>query len=39
MAGQAQAAARSGEAVNPRAHERSGIARTLGVNIVHLSRD
>jgi 1,4-dihydroxy-2-naphthoyl-CoA hydrolase len=39
MAGQAQAAARSDEAVNPRAHERSGIGRTLGVKIAHLSRD
>jgi len=39
MTGQAQAAARLGEAVNPRARERSGIARTLGVKIVHLSRD
>jgi uncharacterized protein (TIGR00369 family) len=38
MAGQAQAA-RSGETVNPRAHERSGIAHTLGVTITHLSRD
>jgi 1,4-dihydroxy-2-naphthoyl-CoA hydrolase len=39
MPGQAQTAARADEAVNPRAHERSGIARTLGVKIVHLSRD
>jgi uncharacterized protein (TIGR00369 family) len=39
MAGQAQAAVHSGEAVNPRAHERSGIARTLRVKITHLSRD
>ena len=27
------------ESVNPRAYERSGIARTLGVNVTHLSRD
>ena len=39
MAGQAQAAVRSGNGVNPRAHERSGIARTLGVKIVEISRD
>src|ERR1043166_8178355 len=39
MARQTQAALRSGEDVNPRAHERSGIARTLGVQITHLSRD
>jgi len=39
MAGRAQAALRGGEDVNPRAHERSGIARTLGVRITHLSRD
>jgi uncharacterized protein (TIGR00369 family) len=38
MAARAQAA-HSGEAVNPRAYERSGIARTLGVNMTHLSRD
>jgi 1,4-dihydroxy-2-naphthoyl-CoA hydrolase len=39
MARAAQTAAPGGEAVNPRAHERSGIARTLGVKIAHLSRD
>jgi 1,4-dihydroxy-2-naphthoyl-CoA hydrolase len=39
MAGQPQAAVRGGDGVNPRAHERSGIARTLGVKIVEISRD
>jgi uncharacterized protein (TIGR00369 family) len=39
MAAGAQTAAPGGEDVNPRAHERSGIARTLGVKIAHLSRD
>ncbi len=38
MSEQAQAV-RSGESVNPRAYERSGIAHTLGVNVTHLSRD
>ena len=39
MARRAQAALSSGEDVNPRAHQPSGIARTLGVRITHLSRD
>jgi 1,4-dihydroxy-2-naphthoyl-CoA hydrolase len=39
MAGGSQAAAPAVEDVNPRAHQRSGIARTLGVEITHLSRD
>jgi len=39
MAGRAHAALPSGEDVNPRARQRSGIARTLGVEITHLSRD
>jgi uncharacterized protein (TIGR00369 family) len=39
MADASQAVARGGDAVNPRAHEPSGIARTLGVQITHLSRD
>jgi len=39
MARQAQVALRSGEDINPRAHQRSGIARTLGVEITHVSRD
>jgi uncharacterized protein (TIGR00369 family) len=39
MADGAQAAARSGQDVNPRAWDGAGIARTLGVTITHLSRD
>jgi len=39
MAEAAHAAKRECEAVNPRAHQRSGIACTLGVEITHLSRD
>jgi uncharacterized protein (TIGR00369 family) len=39
MARQAQTALSGGADVNPRAHQRSGIARTLGVQITHLSRD
>jgi 1,4-dihydroxy-2-naphthoyl-CoA hydrolase len=39
MAEAAPAAGRDGEGVNPRAHEPSAIARTLGATITHLSRD
>ena len=39
MTTHAQTAAPADNPINPRAYERSGIARTLGVKITHLSRD
>jgi uncharacterized protein (TIGR00369 family) len=39
MAGASQAAAPGVEDVNPRAHRRPAIARTLGLTFTHLSRD
>jgi 1,4-dihydroxy-2-naphthoyl-CoA hydrolase len=39
MPGAAHAPAPGGDDVNPRAHQHPAVARTLGVNFTHLSRD
>ena len=39
MADASQAAAPGATDVNPRAHKRPAVARTLGINFTHLSRD